>query len=227
MNPFRPDCEDDDVTRRLPLVARLGLTAAALALAATGCGGGSSTPSAESSPAALHGAVPTSHPPRPSFTLVDTDGKPYDFGARTRNRVTMLYFGYTHCPDECPTSMADVAAALRRVPPEIAEQVTVVFVTTDPWRDSKPVLRKWLDRFSPTFVGLTGSPTQIAGAEVRMGMPISRRVPEKKSKGAGRYSVDHFAAVMAYGRDNRVATLYPSGVTPGEIAADLPVLVKG
>ena len=214
--------------RRLTLVARL-LSAGALALAAAGCGGGSSSgPSGtSSSPPALHGAVPTQGAPRPSFTLVDTAGKTYDFGAQTRNRVTMLYFGYTHCPDECPTSMADVAAALRRVPAEISQQVRVVFVTTDPWRDKKPVLRKWLDRFSPTFIGLTGTPEQIAGAEVRMGMPISRRVPEKKAKGAGRYSVDHFAAVMVYSRDNRLVTLYPAGITPGEIAADVPVLVKG
>jgi protein SCO1/2 len=158
---------------------------------------------------------------------VDTAGKSYDFGDETRGKVTMLYFGYTHCPDECPTSMADLAQALRRVPAEVAKQVAVVFVTTDPWRDKKPVLRKWLDRFSPTFIGLTGTPTQIAGAEVRMGMPISRRVPGKKKTSAGRYSVDHFAAVMAFGRDNRLATLYPAGVTPGDIATDMSVLVKG
>jgi protein SCO1/2 len=210
------------VTRRLTLVA------AALAVVAAGCGGSSSpSASSSSSPPLLHGAIPSQHDPRPSFTLVDTAGKTYDFGARTRDKVTMLYFGYTHCPDECPTSMADLAQALSRLPSAVARQVAVVFVSTDPWRDTRPVLRKWLDRFSPTFIGLTGTPAQVAGAEVRMGMPISRRVPAKKSAGAGRYSVDHFAAVMAYGRDNRLATLYPSGVTPGDIAADMSVLVKG
>lgn len=207
---------------------RLTLVAAVIALTATACGG-SSTPSASSSssPPLLHGAIPSDHAPRPSFTLVDTSGKTYDFGAQTRNKVTMLYFGYTHCPDECPTSMADLAQALKRVPAAVAQQIVVVFVTTDPWRDTRPVLRKWLDRFSPTFIGLTGSPAQIAGAEVKMGMPISRRVPEKKKSSVGRYSVDHFAAVMAYGRDNRLATLYPSGVTPGDIATDMSALVKG
>ena len=212
--------------RRLTLVAPLLLSS--LALVTAGCGG-SSSPSASSAsqPPALHGAIPSQHDPRPSFTLVDTSGKTYDFGAETNNKVTMLYFGYTHCPDECPTSMADLAQALSRLPAAVAKQVAVVFVTTDPWRDTKPVLRKWLDRFSPTFIGLTGTPAQVAGAEVRMGMPISRRVPEKKKSSVGRYSVDHFAAVMAYGRDNRLATLYPSGVTPGDIAADMSVMVKG
>ena len=212
--------------RRLTLVAPL--LASALALVTAGCGG-SSTPAAStgSQTPTLHGAIPSQHDPRPDFTLVDTSGHTYDFGTETDNKVTMLYFGYTHCPDECPTSMADLAQALSRLPATVAKQVAVVFVTTDPWRDTKPVLRKWLDRFSPTFIGLTGSPAQIAGAEVRMGMPISRRVPEKKKSSVGRYSVDHFAAVMAYGRDNRLATLYPSGVTPGDIAADMSVMVKG
>jgi protein SCO1 len=215
------------VKRRLTLVAPLVMSTT-LALVAAGCGG-SSTPSANTSSQAplLHGAVPSQHDTRPSFTLVDTSGHTYDFAARTNDRVTMLYFGYTHCPDECPTSMADLAQALRRVPAAVAKQVDVVFVTTDQWRDKRPVLRKWLDRFSPTFIGLTGTPAQVAGAEVRMGMPIFRRVPEKKKSSVGRYSVDHFAAVMAYGRDNRLATLYPSGVTPGDIATDMSVLVKG
>ena len=197
-------------------------------LPAAACGGSAAGSSDSTSPSPhYHGAVPDVHDPRPSFRLVDTEGKPYDFAGQTTGRATMLYFGYTHCPDECPTSMADVAAALRRVDPSLARQVTVVFVTTDPWRDKKPVLRKWLDGFDPTFVGLTGTPKQVAGAEVQMGMPISRRVPTKKANGSGRYAVEHFAAVMAYGSDDRLATLYPSGVTPAEIAADIPLLVKG
>ena len=217
------------MTRRLTLVASIAMTSA-LTLVTAGCGGSSSpgtSPSSSSSSPTLHGAVPSVAQPRPDFTLMTTSGQTYDFGDETRGKVTMLYFGYTHCPDECPTSMADLAQALSRVPADVAEQVVVVFVTTDPWRDKKPVLRKWLDRFSPTFIGLTGTPTQIAGAEVKMGMPISRRVPEKKKSSAGRYSVDHFAAVMAFGRDNRLATLYPAGVTPGDIATDMSVLVKG
>ena len=202
-------------------------TAVAIALLTTACGGSSGGTDSTKPTPGYHGAVPDVHDPRPSFRLVDTDGKPYDFAARTTGRATLLYFGYTHCPDECPTSMADVAAALRRADPALARQVTVVFVTTDPWRDKKPVLRRWLDRFDPSFVGLTGTPQQVAGAEVQMGMPISRKVPAKKRDGTGRYAVDHFAAVMAFGSDDRLATLYPSGITPAEIAADLPLLVKG
>jgi protein SCO1 len=215
------------------VVVRSRVVAAGVALLAaagvSACGGGSSGGDALTSPTstALHGAIPDTHAPKPSFQLLDTSGRPFDFAADTQGRATLLYFGYTHCPDECPTAMADVATALRHTDPAIAKQIDVVFVTTDPWRDTRPVLRKWLDRFSPTFIGLTGTPSQVAGAEVAMGMPISKREAAPKRYGSGKYAVSHFAAVLAYGRNGRVATLYPSGITPAEIAADLPVLVKG
>jgi protein SCO1 len=200
---------------------------AAVAAVTTACGGGNTASTA--APATLHGAPPGTSTPRPQFRLVDTSGAPYDFGTATRGRVTLLYAGYTHCPDECPTSMADVAAALRQLPPAVARQVQVVFVTTDPWRDNAKVLRTWLDKFHPPqpYVGLTGTPGQVAGAEVAMGMPIATRKPAPKSYGSGKYSVSHFAAVLLYGRDDRLETLYPSGVAPADIAADLQVLVKG
>jgi protein SCO1/2 len=212
-------------------VIRLAVRSAALVAAAllTGCAGSSSSaPTLDCDQVAgqLHGAVPDTSSPKPTFTLADTDGATYNLRNRSTGKVTFLYFGYTHCPDECPTSMADVASALRRLPSATADPVSVVFVTTDPWRDRPAVLRSWLDRFDPDFVGLTGNPTDIAGAEVDMGLPISKREPANRGDGAGRYSVAHFAAVMAYGRDGRLATLYPAGVTPTDIAADIQVLVK-
>jgi len=207
-----------------PLVA--GVAALVMAACGGGSSGGQQTQPEPSAPA-LHGAIPSDHALKPSFQLATTSGKSFDFRTDTNGKVTLAYFGYTHCPDECPTAMADIAAALRRTDPAITKQVAVVFVTTDPWRDTRPVLRTWLDRFSPSFVGLTGTPAQVAAAEVAMGMPISKREAAPKRYGSGKYAVTHFAAVLAYGRDGRVATLYPSGITPAEIAADLPVLVKG
>lgn len=208
------------------------LVAATLVVAVTtACSGGGSHPGGTpaATDVALHGAKPSTSQPRPDFTLVDTTGHSYEFGPRTQGKVTLLYFGYTHCPDECPTSMADVAQALRSVGPAVSSQVTVVFATTDPWRDNAKVLRGWLDRFHPPtpFVGLTGTQAQIAGAETAMGLPISSREARAKGQKPGQYSVSHFAAVIVYGRDDRLATLYPSGVVPADIAADLNVLVKG
>ena len=225
MNRPGGTCEDDGVRGRL----RLAAAAFAIGIAASACSSGSSHQAASSPDptSALHGAVPAQHDPKPEFRLVDTAGRPYDLDAKTKGKVLLLYFGYTHCPDECPTSMADVATALRHVTPQVRSQVDVVFVTTDPWRDNEKVLRRWLDRFSPSFIGLTGTPSMVAGAQVAVGMPVSQRVGGKKALRSGRYSVNHFAAVLAYDREGRLATLYPSGVTPADIAADLPVLVKG
>jgi protein SCO1 len=200
-----------------------------MAVLTVACGGSGGAGKPAPTSVALHGASPDSPQPRPEFALVNTSGAAYDFHAETAGHLTLLYAGYTHCPDECPTSMADIASALRQLPPDQARQVQVVFVTTDPWRDSAKVLRTWLDRFHPPepYVGLTGTPTQLAAAEVAMGMPVATRKPAPKSYGSGKYSVSHFAGVLVYGRDNRLATIYPSGVAPADIAADLQVLIKG
>jgi protein SCO1/2 len=224
VNPAGSGCEYGGVRHR---IAGLLLLAVATATACSGAGAASSKTAVSQQP--LHGASANVVQPRPEFSLVDTSGRPYDFQKMTHGQVTLLYFGYTHCPDECPTAMADIAQALREVPTAVAGEVRVVFATTDPWRDSRPVLRAWLDKFHPpaAYVGLTGTPAQIAGAEVTMGMPISRRESAPKGYGSGKYSVSHFAGVLVYGRDDRLKTLYPSGVTPADIATDLKVLVKG
>src|SRR5688572_16572522 len=99
-----------------------------------GCGGEPAEPAAAS--AGYHGEEPEPAPPRPSFELVDTDGEPFDFAERTAGKPTLLYFGYTNCPDECPTAMSDIAAAARRAPRDVQDDLQVVFVTTDPERDT-------------------------------------------------------------------------------------------
>jgi protein SCO1/2 len=207
-------------------VIRIGAALAAMALALTGCSSSGPAQTAGSFFDQLHGTIPDTHPAKPEFTLRDTTGSAYDFGARTHDDVTLLYFGYTHCPDECPTSMADLASALRQVGPSVASQVRVVFVTTDPWRDTGSRLRDWLGKFDRSFVGLRGTPRQLGDLEVRMGLPPSHRDAAAKNGDGSRYSVTHFAAVLAYDRDGRLATLYPSGVAPSDIAADLDVLAK-
>lgn len=215
--------------RVAPVLAGLLLTACGQATTATVASpapSASSTDSSASMPA-LHGSVPSQHVARPSFTLTDTSGATFDFAARTKGRVTLLYFGYTHCPDQCPTAMADIATALREVPASVRQQVMVVFVTTDPERDTPTVLRRWLDRFNPTYIGLTGTPAQVRAAQKAAQIMPATKESAAPSDHVGQYAVSHFAATLAYGRDDRLATLYPTGVTPADYAADLPVLVKG
>src|SRR3954447_16417005 len=99
--------------RRLVLPATC-VVVAALALSGCSAGKAAAKPSPLAAGASYHGVEPEPVPSRPEFVLTDTNGDRYDFMQQTQGRPTFVYFGYTHCPDECPTAMADVAAALRR-----------------------------------------------------------------------------------------------------------------
>jgi protein SCO1/2 len=221
------------------------LLLAALALVSGCAGGGPAATAPTPSPVAYHGPQPLPVPSRPEWVLTDTDGHRYDFQQQTKGRPTLVYFGYTHCPDECPTAMADVAAALRSVSPALRAQVRVVFVTTDPKRDTAPVLRRWLDQFSTSFVGLLGTQAQVDAAQTATGIepaypdgpaPTIAGHPDEHVHKAGTaphkhfgplgYAVAHSAVIFAYDAADRLPVVYPGGVTPADIAADLPVLAR-
>src|SRR5262252_8565325 len=91
--------------------------------------------------------------PKPRFVLTDTSGAAYDFWAKTQGSITLLFFGYTNCPDQCPMHMMNIGSALKRLPPGLADQVKLVFVTTDPQRDTPAEMRRWLDNFDKHAVG--------------------------------------------------------------------------
>ncbi len=158
--------------------------------------------------------------PRPTFTLRDTAGRPFDFAARTRGHPTFLFFGYTHCPDVCPTTMADLATALRGVPDGLRRAVRVVFVTTDPARDTGPVLAAWLRHFDSDlpnrFVGLTGDAARLAAAQV------AARVPVAEDGGQ-----THSAELLLYGTDDYARVVYLAGSAPEDIQHDLPAVARG
>ena len=145
---------------------------------------------------------------KPKFTLTDTSGVPYDFALKTQGYTTLLFFGYTHCPDICPLQMSIIAHALKKIPPTSAERFKVVFVTTDPERDTPQVLRVWLDHFDKRFIGLTGNQAAIDAAQIAANLS-----PAKKSavRPDGAYEVGHAAFVLAYTKDNR-----PTSFTPAE-----------
>jgi len=172
--------------------------------------------------ATYRGGLVTPPLPKPKFTLADTSGAPFDLWSKTQGYVTLLFFGYTHCPDVCPFHMVNIASALEKVPTGIADQIKVVFVTTDPARDSAKVLRSWLDNFDQRFIGLTGSEAAIEAAQVAAATPPARRTILPN----GKYEVGHAAFVLAYSKDNRAHLLYPSGITEEDWTHDLPRLVK-
>ena len=213
------------------------------ALLLTGCAGTSAPAAAPT--AEFHGVEPDPVPERPSFVLRTTSGERYDFEERTGGKPTLLYFGYTNCPDECPTAMADISAALRSTRAELRDEVQVVFVTTDPARDSPQVLRTWLDGFSQEYVGLVGTQAEVDAAQKATGIATAQRggpvptlpgrpnehphkegtTPHSHSGPLG-YGVGHANVIFAFDSADRLPVLYPGGVRPSDIAADLPLLAQ-
>src|ERR1700737_3165407 len=133
------------------------------------------TPAQQRNSDSYRGGLVTPPLPKPEFVLNDTSGTPFDFWKRTQGSVTLLFFGYTNCPDQCPMHMANIGQALKRLPPDVADRVKLVFVTTDPPRDTAAALRRWLDHFDRHFVGLTGSDTELAAVQKAAGAPAAYR----------------------------------------------------
>jgi len=176
----------------------------------------------------LHGVLLTPVKPKPDFTLTDTQGRPFHFVADTRGFVTLLYFGYTNCPDVCPAQLVNISGALKRMSPAQQAKVRVVFVTTDPARDTPERLRGWLNNFDKRFVGLSGNLDSVNAIETRLGLPMSQ--VEKMAMPMGphpmNYGVGHAAQVLAFTPDDSLRAEYPGGFTMDDWANDLPRLLK-
>ena len=123
----------------------------------------------------------------------------------------------------CPAQMAMIAQALKKIPESAAEQLKVVFVTTDPGRDSPTALRSWLDHFDKRFIGLTGSEPAINAAQLAANIPPATKSTVRPD---GSYDVGHAAFVLAYTKDNLAHVIYPVGMKQEDWVHDLPLLVK-
>lgn len=156
------------------------------------------------------------------FTLTATDGRPYRFVEETEGYVTLLFFGYTNCPDVCPVHMANLAAVLHRLPYGAASAIKVVFVTTDPERDTPARIREWLDQFDPSFVGLTGTQEQVA--DLQRAFRLAPAVREERDDGD--YLVSHAAHIMAFTRDDSAHVVFPFGTRQSDWMRELPRLVE-
>jgi protein SCO1/2 len=154
-------------------------------------------------------------PARPSTDLIDTSGAPFDLRTATDGRMTLVFFGYTNCPDVCSIQMATLSQALDRV--EVP--VTVVFVTTDPERDTPERLRRWLDNFDASFVGATGSPDAIARAQRDLDVTVA---VSEQPDADGDYTVGHSSAVYVFTTDDVAHLAYPAGTRQEDWVVDLP-----
>lgn len=207
----------------LPAALLAVVLAVALAACSSSGGGGAAQKGLGDSPKvgpyAGFGLVPPR--PRPDFTLSDTQGKRYPFSSATQGKVTMLFFGYTNCPDICPATMADIRLALRKLSVAEQKQVTVVFVTTDVKHDSAPVITQWLRNFSEgthaTFVGLRGTQAQIDAAQATSHVLVAEE--------GGR---THSTQVLLFGRDDyaRDSFVYTDNDEWKQMAHDLHYVVQ-
>ena len=157
----------------------------------------------------------------PHVALRDTHGASYDLASDPQKPLTLVFFGYTNCPDVCQVVMANLASALVRLDPSHRKQVGVVFVTTDPRRDTSSVLRSYLDRFDPTFEGLTGPLPAIVRAGKGYDIPV-----EKGHKlASGGYDVAHGTQVVGLRPDGTAPYVWTQGTTPGQLADDLTAIL--
>jgi protein SCO1/2 len=147
------------------------------------------------------------------FDLVDEQGRPRR-DADFRGKLMLIYFGYTHCPDVCPTSLQIMGNALDLLPAETVAQVAPIFITIDPERDTVAGLKGYAEQFHPQMLGLTGSPEQVAAAAK------AYRVFYRKGRGEpDSYLVEHSSIVYLMGRDGRYLTHFTHEGTAEQIAA--------
>lgn len=194
-----------------------------LLLLAAGVLAGCHAADQELSPSGFIGAELTTPSPVPDVVLTDTDGQPFRLADRTRGKVSLVFFGYTNCPDICPIHMANLAAVLAKMPDDIQRKVQVIFVTTDPARDSLPRLRGWVKQFNRDFIGLTGPDSTIVAAQLGFDLPPA--VTDSNTTAADGYLVGHAAQVIAVTADGMARVWYPSGTRQRDWAHDLPRLV--
>ena len=162
-------------------------------------------------------------PPRPlpEFTLTDQDGRTFDL-SKLRERWSLLFFGFTHCPDVCPTTLGVLARTeqeLADLAPELRPHV--VFVSVDPKRDSPQQLASYVKFFSPDFTGVTGTQQSIDDFTQALGVPVAITPTEN-----GDYSVDHSAAIFLIDPQGAMHALFSTPHVASEIAADYRRIVK-
>jgi protein SCO1 len=211
------------MTRPVRVLSTLLLAVALVALAACSSSTGSAAKPSEltdktgGGPYEGFGLVPPL--PRPAFTLTDTSGKPFSFGTLTEGKPTLLYFGYTRCPDVCPTTMLDIHDALEQVAPTVRDKVQVVFVSTDVKHDTSVVIASWLRNFDAglpnRFIGLSGTQVQVDTAQAAAHVQLAEDDGQL-----------HAAEVLLYGSDDYARVQFlQSNNESDQIAHDLPLVI--
>lgn len=172
-------------------------------------------------PAPQYGVVVNASAPVADFKLDSTLGEPKalsDFA----DRYIVLYFGYTTCPDICPTTLADLGKA-EKLMGAAAERMQVIFITVDPERDTTQRMRDYLAYFSPNFIGMSGSLEETERIASQLGVVYEKRY---HSDSATDYLMDHTATVIVLDPQRRPQVIFPYGVTGEQMASDLLTVIR-
>jgi protein SCO1 len=157
------------------------------------------------------------------FSLIDQDGQPFTL-QRLQGGWSLLFFGFTHCPDVCPSTLYDLHRVSEALATEEAPgHLQVIFVSVDPERDSPQLLAEYVHYFDPAFLGVTGSAEQLAALALQVGIAFH---VEPHAAGAETYSVDHSAGVLLTGPDGRLFGLFPAPLQAQSMAADLRAVMN-
>ena len=148
------------------------------------------------------------------FRLTDHTGKSVS-DADFRGRYMLIYFGYSFCPDVCPTTLAVIAQALEKLGGK-SQRIVPILITIDPERDTPKVLADYVKAFGPSFVGLTGSETAIKDAEKKYRVYAVKKPLEK-----GNYGMDHSSVLYLMGPDGKLISFYDEAISPDDLAKDL------
>jgi protein SCO1/2 len=173
-------------------------------------------------PASLRGTVFTEpYPPAPEIELTRGDGSSFQL-SELRGNIVLLFFGYTSCPDICPTTMAELKSALEQIGEDKAQQVRVVFVTVDPQRDTPQRVQEYVDHFNSEFIGLSGSESELA--KVWQDYGVFREIVEGTS--AAGYLVNHTARVTLIDAAGNMRVSYSFETPVDDVVHDLKLLLK-
>ncbi len=155
----------------------------------------------------------------PHVPLTGTDGTTFELAAQPRR--TLTFFGYTNCPDICQIVMSTLASAMTKLSDDQRDQLQVAFITTDPARDTVPVLRTYLARYNPDFVGATGPMPSI----VKLAKPMGIDILEGQKLASGGYEVDHTTNVIAV-KAGRGDLVWTASTSPSDLADDLKKILE-
>lgn len=170
-------------------------------------------------PYAFHGAILQSPNPAQDFSLTNQYGQKASL-SDYEGKVVLLYFGYTTCPDVCPTTLAEIKRALT-VLGDRSDEVQTIMITVDPERDTVEVLSEYLAHFDPSFLGLVGTPDEVAQVATSYGVYFQKQ----ETDSALGYLVDHTATVMLVDQNGYLRLIFPYGTEGSEIAEDITYIL--